>query len=242
MSEAPGPPPSDAGREVDEPRWEDPWPRPAGEQHNIGVPASTPLSHGPWDPPPVQGQHWAQTAHQRPRPGYAPPDPAAVGGPPWPALVAVGHYVPPRMIRWPIVVGFLALAVAVLIPVAISGSSTVSHRVWVAEHIGTIDTINQDAQATVSDNPAKGGPVTKWIDDWGKLHSDVAAAASLPNPGGSATGPWREMINDYYNGSAEIVQGVRTGNQALISRALRDLTAGDTAARQFDRAMGLSSA
>ena len=44
-------------------------------------------------------------------PPSAPPDPAAVTGPPWPRLVAAeGTYTPPRLIRWPIVVGIALLA------------------------------------------------------------------------------------------------------------------------------------
>lgn len=39
------------------------------------------------------------------------PDPAAVTGPPWPRLVAAaGAYAPPRLIRWPIVMGIVLLA------------------------------------------------------------------------------------------------------------------------------------
>lgn len=39
------------------------------------------------------------------------PDPAAVTGPSWPRLVApAGAYTPPRLIRWPIVVGIVLLA------------------------------------------------------------------------------------------------------------------------------------
>ena len=224
------------------------WERPAGEEHNTGLPASAPFREGPWDRPRAQGEHWAQPAQRgaqpaqhRARPAFAPPDPAVVGGPPWPALVAVGQYVPPRMIRWPIVVGFLALALAIVVSIAVSGSSTISHRVWITQHTRTIDTINQDERATIADNPAQGGSVSKWIADWENLHNDVAAAASLPNPGGAANAPWRELINDYYNGSSEILQGVRTDNQGLINRALRDLAAGNSAAREFDRVMGLSS-
>jgi hypothetical protein len=52
----------------------------------------------------------------------APPDLAAVTGPPWPRLVAApGTYTPPRLIRWPIVVGIVLLAgwtVAVAVAVA----------------------------------------------------------------------------------------------------------------------------
>ena len=38
-------------------------------------------------------------------------DPAAITGPPWPRLVAAeGTYTPPRLIRWPIVVGIVLFA------------------------------------------------------------------------------------------------------------------------------------
>jgi len=41
----------------------------------------------------------------------APPDPAAITGPPWPRLVAADDsYTPPRLARWPIVVGILLFA------------------------------------------------------------------------------------------------------------------------------------
>jgi hypothetical protein len=46
-----------------------------------------------------------------PSPPGPQPDPAAVTGPPWPRLVAAGGgYTPPRLIRWPIVVGTVLLA------------------------------------------------------------------------------------------------------------------------------------
>ena len=59
--------------------------------------------------------------------GGAPPappgtvlDPAAVTGPPWPRLVApAGGYTPPRLIRWPIVVGTVLLACWIAASVAV---------------------------------------------------------------------------------------------------------------------------
>lgn len=46
-----------------------------------------------------------------PSPPGAPPDPAAVTGPPWPRLVAAdGTYTTPRLIRWPIVIGVVLFA------------------------------------------------------------------------------------------------------------------------------------
>lgn len=197
-----------------------------------------------WGQPPgpqeQQAQQWGQPEPYA-RPAFGPPDPAAVSGPPWPVLVAVGHYVPPRMIRWPIIVGFLAIAAWIGIIVAVSGSSTISNRVWLADHIGTINAINQDQRALAADNPAHGGSATKWLADWDTFHNDIATAATLPSPGGSATVPWREMINDYFSGSSEIVQAVRTSDQALLVRAERSLVAGDEAAHRFDSAMGLAA-
>src|ERR1700752_1643551 len=95
-----------------EPSWGQPWDRPVDEEHNIGTPASTPYSEDRWAPPsPGNGQD--SNREQGNRPAFAPPDPAAVSGPPWPDLVAVGHYTPPRMIRWPIGVGLTVLIAVV---------------------------------------------------------------------------------------------------------------------------------
>ena len=57
-----------------------------------------------------------------------PPDPAAITGPPWPRLVAAdGSYTPPRLARWPIVVGILLfagwVATLVIVPTVSSPSS-----------------------------------------------------------------------------------------------------------------------
>ena len=213
-----------------------PWDRPAGEEHNTGVPASTPFSQDRWASP----SPGAADGEQFDRPVFAPPDPAAVNGPPWPRLVAVGNYVPPRMIRWPIVAGILAALVGFIVWIVLASGGTFSHRVWMVQHRQTIDAINRDLRLLITDNPSKGGNASNWLADWDTLHNDTASAASLPNPGGSADAPWREMINNYYNGSAEIVQGIRTSNQPLISRAERDLAAGDRAAAQFNRDMGVS--
>lgn len=145
------------------------------------------------------------------------------------------------MIRWPVVVGFLGFAAWIGILVAFSGSTTISQRAWLADHSATINTIKQDQLALNADNPAQGGSASKWLADWQTLHSDVAAASSLPNPGGSATAPWREMINDFYNGSTEILQAVQSKNQTLLTQAERDVAAGYQAAGEFDRSMGLRS-
>lgn len=52
-------------------------------------------------------------------------DPVAVTGPPWPRLVAAGGaYTPPRLIRWPIVVGVLLLAGWIAAVVAVRAAAT----------------------------------------------------------------------------------------------------------------------
>ena len=54
------------------------------------------------------------------RPPSAPPDPAEVTGPPWPRLVAAGGaYTPPKLIRWPIVVGIVLFAGWIAVAVAL---------------------------------------------------------------------------------------------------------------------------
>jgi hypothetical protein len=53
------------------------------------------------------------------------PDPAAVTGPSWPRLVApAGAYTPPRLIRWPIVVGIVLLAGWLAATVAVRAAPT----------------------------------------------------------------------------------------------------------------------
>lgn len=67
-----------------------------------------------------------QAAWAPPGPLGAPLDPAAITGPPWPRLVAAeGTYTPPKLARWPIVVGILLFAgwIAALIAVPNTVSS-----------------------------------------------------------------------------------------------------------------------
>lgn len=99
---APGAPPAGAGQLTD-------VPDPAR-----AVGATAPADQGAWAPP---------------GPPDAPPDPAAITGPPWPRLVAAdGAYTPPRLARWPIVVGILLFAgwIAALaaVPAAVSSPSS----------------------------------------------------------------------------------------------------------------------
>jgi hypothetical protein len=190
-------------------------------------------------PPPPADPAWDPDGAAEAR--FAPPDPAAVAGPPWPVLVAVGSYSPPRMIRWPVVAALAAVVVWVLLIIVATSSTSPSHAEWLARHDGTINTLNRDQQNLNSDNPARGGNAAQWLTDWRTFHQDVAAAASLPNPGGSATVAWREMINDYFNGSGDIIQAIETHNQALLPQAQRDLVAGSSAATEFNKAMGINS-
>ena len=70
-----------------------------------------------------------QDASAPPSPLGAPADPAAITGPPWPRLVAAdGAYTPPKLARWPVVVGILLfagwIAALVAVPAAVSSSSS----------------------------------------------------------------------------------------------------------------------
>jgi len=69
-----------------------------------------------WSAPEASGPEPSAAAEER----FAPPDPAAVAGPPWPRLVAGPGYRPPPMLRWPVVVALVAV-VAVIILVAAFG-------------------------------------------------------------------------------------------------------------------------
>jgi hypothetical protein len=182
------------------------------------------------------------TEDHRLSPGGAPPDPAAVSGPPWPALIATDAYAPPRLLRWPVAAGILLFAtyVVVLISAAFSTTSQPDSRAsWLAKNEPAIQALNRDQAALRSDNPSAGGSAAKWLADWRRLHDDAVAAAGLPNPGGAATAPWREMLNNYVNGSSEVIQAVDNRNTLELNQAQRDLAAGDQAAQRFNQAMGL---
>jgi len=101
-----GAPPAGAGQAI--------WPEPAGRAAGAWG-AVEPADAGAWAPP------------SPPSPPGSPLDPAAVTGPPWPRLVAAdGAYTPPRLIRWPIVVGIVLfagwIAAAVALPSAPASS------------------------------------------------------------------------------------------------------------------------
>jgi len=102
VGSAPGAPPAGAGQPAD-------IPAPAR-----AVGATAPTDQGAWAPP---------------SPPSAPLDPAAITGPPWPRLVAAdGAYTPPRLARWPIVVGILLfagwIAALVAVPAAVGSSNS----------------------------------------------------------------------------------------------------------------------
>ena len=91
----------------------------AGQSADIADPARTVGATAPTD----------QGAGAPLSPPGAPLDPAAITGPPWPRLVAAdGAYTPPRLARWPIVVGILLfagwIAALVAVPAAVSSSSS----------------------------------------------------------------------------------------------------------------------
>lgn len=214
-----------------------------GEPLNTGVPASMPAGSAPWDPDPGSAP---RPGYQPPQhPGFGPPDPAAVSGPPWPVLVASGPYTPPPLVRWPPAIGVALFAVYLGLAIVAGtfslnfGGSTVSHAAWVARHEATIQTLNRDQAALRADSPASGGNAAQWLRDWRTFHDDAILAASLPNPGGPATVPWREMLNDYTNGSSEIIQGAATQNAGELQQANRNLQAGDQAAHRFNQDMGI---
>jgi hypothetical protein len=156
-------------------------------------------------------------------------------------LIATAEYAPPPLLRWPIAAGILVLAayVALLLSGAFSTTTKPDSRAnWLAKNEPAIQALNRDQTALRGDNPSTGGSAAKWLADWRRLHDDAVAAASLPNPGGAATAPWREMLNNYVNGSSEVIQAVDNRDTQELNQAQRDLAAGDQAARRFNQAMG----
>jgi hypothetical protein len=193
------------------------------------VPGETRDTPGPVDPAAAPGP-----------PG--PVDPAAAPGPPGPALIASPGYRPPPLIRWPIALGVAAVATAagLLVSSALSTRTAPTPQVsWLVAHDSAILKLNRDQSALRTGNPATGGSTSRWLTEWRTFHDDAVAAADLPNPGGPATAPWREMLNDYVNGSTEITQAVATRNTQELDQAQRDLAAGDQAAHAFNQAMGI---
>jgi hypothetical protein len=141
-----------------------------------------------------------------------------------------------------VVIGLAALAAWIGVFAAATLGSSSSHTnnlAWLAAHESTISQLNRDQTALVADKPAGGGVTAKWATDWQTFHDDAVAAASVPNPGGAATVPWREMLNDYVVGSATYIQAVQNHNRAQLLQAEGELVAGDRASLAFNQAMGL---
>jgi hypothetical protein len=164
-----------------------------------------------------------------------------VTGPPWPKLVATGEYTPPPLLRWPIAAGIVVFAAYVILLVSGAFSTTTrsdSRTSWLNKNESAILALNRDQAALRGDNPSTGGSAARWLADWRRLHDDAVAAASLPNPGGEATAPWREMLNNYVNGASEVIQAVNNRDTQELNQAQRDLAAGDQAAHRFNQAMG----
>jgi hypothetical protein len=135
-----------------------------------------------------------------------------------------------------IVVAYLVLLASGAFSANVSSSS---HADWLAQHESAILVLNRDQTSLRNDDPATGGSADRWLVDWRQFHDDAVAATSIPNPGGSATAPWREMLNNYVNGSSEIAQAVATRNLQELNQAQLDLQAGDQAAHRFNQAMGI---
>ena len=228
LREPPGGPPAEWRRP--------PPPRPGTERMplsiNTGLPASLPASPPGWeagypDLPPESAY-----PSRRRSPGFAPADPAAVSGPPWPVLVASAGYAPPRLITWPIFAGcglLVAYIVAAIALAANSSPTTPSQASWLLRHDATISTLNAD-QAAISNTPMS-------IPAWQKLRSDAEAAATLPSPGGAATVPWREMLNDYVNAATDVLQAEQNHNPTELQEVGQILAAANAAAQRFNAAL-----
>jgi hypothetical protein len=138
----------------------------------------------------------------------------------------------------------VAVLVVYLLTVILTGGSGAGEASpqasWLVANDHWIVTLNDDQNALRADNPAGGGSQAHWLADWPRLRDDAQAAAAAPNPGGSATVPWREMLNDYVAGSTEVIEGLAIRNAAEVTAAQRDLLAGDAAAHRFNHAMGIA--
>lgn len=159
---------------------------------NTGVPASSPPGpspwgdDGPWAPPDPGRAERGQPAPER----FAPPDPAAVSGPPWPRLVAEGGYQAPPMLRWPIAVVLVAAVAGIVYLVAFSSSSgaadlTTSHR----DAVAAAFLPDLDGTATATYGPgevqAEDAPGSSSSRAWAITVAAVADASSATGSRGS---------------------------------------------------------
>src|SRR5215469_4128751 len=123
---------------------------------------------------------WAQ-----PGPPDTPLDPAAVTGPPWPRLVAAtGAYTPPRLARWPIIVGVLLFAGWIAAVVAMrAGAFSPSSGYLVTASDGhftaTFPARPQHAARTVGTTPVIAYVTTLPSDAVGVTYIGVPASASF---------------------------------------------------------------
>jgi hypothetical protein len=183
-----------------------------------------------------------------PPPSQPAPGDASNAGGPGPVPVAGGSSTRPRprLTRWPVAVGPIAVGLSAILVYLFAfvvfspaHSSSSGGSSWLAHNDAAIQALNVDQahlEADASADPSGGSARA----DWHRFHQDAVDAAGLPNPGGRATVPWREMLNDFIVGSQAIIQGIDTRDGSLIKQAQMDLTAGGAAATQFDRAMGLN--
>jgi hypothetical protein len=123
---------------------------------------------------------WAQ-----PGPPDTPLDPSAVTGPPWPRLVATTEtYTPPRLARWPIIVGVLLTAgwIAALVTLRVGVSSPTSGYVVTvsdARFTATFPARPQRAARTVGTSPVIAYVTTLSSDAVGVTYIRLPASASF---------------------------------------------------------------
>jgi hypothetical protein len=141
-----------------------------------------------------------------------------------------------------VVIACVAIAALIGSLIATTAGGSGSHNAslaWLAAHEAAIRQLNRDQTALLADRPTRPTMAARWFSDWQAFHTDAVTAASIPNPGGAATVPWREMLNDYVAGSASYLQALTARDQSQLVPAQRELDAGDQAARRFNQAMGL---
>lgn len=173
MPPEPVPAPSDMPSQEPEPASPAEPSQPAAAEYGA-VPADA-MQHADFPDPGA----WAQ-----PGPPDTPLDPSAVTGPPWPRLVAAtGAYTPPRLARWPIIVGALLFAgwiAAVAIRVgAFSASSGYAVTASDGHFTCTFPARPQRAARIVGTTPVIAYVTTLSSDAVGVTYIGVPASASF---------------------------------------------------------------
>jgi hypothetical protein len=236
----------DRGQRESRPGWaSSPPPPPPGAPPagtvNTGGPAAVPSGISWWEPERETRPHGDQPPEPYSGPEIQVADPTVADRPPWPRLVATGAYQPPPLITWPILLGLAAVAVYTVAFLALGASSGPSQQTrWLERNGGVIARLTADQRAIAADYRDSSGTAAL-VRDWTKLHHDAVEATSIANPGGSATVPWREMLNDFVNSSSDVVQGIVHRDNSLISQAEAELQAAEQASAQFYRAMGVTT-